>query len=251
MHAYNQLDRWSLRAARRVVTVCAPFAKEMQRTGVPDSRIEIIPNSVEPFVQPDSKDTEHLRARLALEPGERIIVAIGRLSPEKGHMDLLQAAAEIAKSGAELRFCLVIAGDGPERGRLEEAAKKLGQRVVMMGHMQDVRALYAIADVFVLPSHSEGSSNVLLEAMAAGIPIVATSVGGVPETVANEASALICEPRQPTALATQIIRLLKDGALASRLRSEALAQAAARTPEAYRDAILRIYEAAGGAGNGN
>src|SRR5204863_4056449 len=127
------------------------------------------------------------------------------------------------KMNPDLRCKLVIVGDGPERDRLESAAARSGvsQRIIFAGQVADVQTFYAIANVFVLPSHTEGSPNVLLEAMAANVPIVATAVGGVPEIVENEESALLVPASDPAALLAAIARLLADAELGQRLTKNA------------------------------
>jgi glycosyltransferase involved in cell wall biosynthesis len=241
MRAYNGFDRWSLRSARRVVTVCGPFAEELERKGVARSRIEILPNSIDTWSPAPKEAAEALRARLGIRPGEKIVLSIGRLSREKGHFDLVAAADALSRTLPGLEFRVIIAGEGPERSRIEAAGQ--GGRIVLAGHMGDVRPLYAIADVFVLPSYSEGSPNVLLESMAAGVPIVANSVGGVPETVVNESSALLTRAGDPDSIAAGIGRVLTDHELSLRLSENGRAEAARRSPEAYRQTLTRIYEA--------
>jgi len=139
---------------------------------------------------------------------------------------------------------LVLVGDGPERERLGQAARAawLEARVVFAGHQREVGPYYGLADVFVLPSHSEGSPNVLLEAMAAGVPVVATAVGGVPELVENEESALLVRPGDSATMAEAIGRLLADRELAERLaRNAAVAVKARFSPDAYARALVGLY----------
>jgi glycosyltransferase involved in cell wall biosynthesis len=138
----------------------------------------------------------------------------------------------------------MIVGEGPERRRLEAAADSFGcrERVVFTGQSSEVWPFYSAADVFVLPSHSEGSPNVLLEAMAGGIPIVATEVGGVPEMVEQNQSALLVPANDPPALAAAIVRVLIDGELAQRLTTNASALVATRyTLENYVRSLVEIY----------
>jgi glycosyltransferase involved in cell wall biosynthesis len=114
-----------------------------------------------------------------------------------------------------------------------------------MGQQSNVHAYYAIADVLVLPSHSEGSPNVLLEAMAAQVPIVATAVGGVPEIVQNDETALLIKPNAPEQMAGAISEILGDDALAQRLVRNASAVVATRhTPAHYVESLIRVYQEA-------
>jgi glycosyltransferase involved in cell wall biosynthesis len=127
---------------------------------------------------------------------------------------------------------------------LEAAAELPGlkERVVFAGQVSDVNSFYAAADVFVLPSHSEGSPHVLLEAMAAEVPVVATSVGGVPEIVEDDVSALLVPSADPTALASAISRVLNDKELARRLTKNAAELITTRyTPENYVRSLVKIY----------
>jgi glycosyltransferase involved in cell wall biosynthesis len=172
------------------------------------------------------------------------VLTIGRLSREKAHLDLVNAFARLRHDYAELNAKLLIVGDGPERGAVEAAIKTLGigGRVYLAGQISDVRPYYAAADVFVLPSHSEGSPYVLLEAMRAGMPLIATSVGGVPEMVADKETALLVSPRDTQAMAAAIARVLQDAQLAHQLAANASALVATRySPEVYVRSLFEIY----------
>jgi len=244
MRLYNQLDRWSLPGAARVLTVCGPFAEQLARTGVRRERITVRHNSVTRPARADDASLAALKARLGLKEGERVILAVGRLSFEKGHADLVAALGELKRLDPALDFKLVVAGDGPERARAEEAAGalSLSDRVVFAGHTSDVRPFYALADVLALPSHSEGSPNVLLEAMAAGVPVAATRVGGVPEIAEDGESALLVPARDPSAMAAALRRLLTDTPLAARLSESARERVLTEfSPEAYARALVEFY----------
>ncbi|HEX7316907.1 MAG TPA: glycosyltransferase [Pyrinomonadaceae bacterium] len=244
MRAYNQLNRWSLPSAARVVTVCGPFAEQLARTGVDSKRIRVLHNSVVAPAPPPAEEVLAVRARLGLKEDEKVLLAVGRLSREKGHADLVRAVARLRETGPDVDFKLVILGEGPERAAVEEEARRLGvfERIVFAGHASDVRPFYALADALALPSHSEGSPNVLLEAMAAGVPVAATRVGGVPEIASNEETALLVPAHAPDALAEAFGRLLSDAqtarALAARAREHVLAHF---SPEAYARALVGIY----------
>ena len=243
---YNRLDRLSLPSAHRVVTVCRAFARDlMMRAGVTLEQISVLHNSIraeEP--RASAEEARALRARLGIGDDERMLLAIGRLSSEKAHIDLIHAFRYLLESQMASNARLVIVGDGPERGRLEGAARSSGvsERVYFTGQLNDVRAFYTAADMLVLPSHSEGSPYVLLEAMAAGLPVVATMVGGVPEMVEDQESALLVPARNPQAMASAISRLLKDAGLARKLTINATALVATRySPETYVRSLIEIY----------
>ena len=245
MRAYNRLDRWSLPNADRLVTVCHAFARELaSSTGVPLEKISVQHNSVQPGAQVASVEVQSLRERLGIAADERIVLTVGRLSREKAHIDLLAAYQHLRLTNPDILSKLVIVGDGPERGRLEARAEIDGNkdRVIFTGQIGEVQPFYAAADVFVLPSHSEGSPNVLLEAMAANLPIVATAVGGVPEILENNESALLVPANEPQTMAAAIARLLNDKDLAQRLTNNSAALIANQfTPENYVRALLEIY----------
>jgi glycosyltransferase involved in cell wall biosynthesis len=151
-----------------------------------------------------------LRRRLGLE-GRKIVGIVAKLSRVKGHMHFLEAAAFVSKAHGDVAFLVV--GDGPERERLEHAAADLGlsAKVHFVGVRDDVPSILKSIDVFVLSSTSEGSPNVILEAMAAGAPVVATRVGGIPDLVAEGESGLLVEPGDSASMARAIKRLLADG----------------------------------------
>ena len=135
-------------------------------------------------------------------------------------------------------------GEGPERPRIEAriAALQLGERVTLAGQAPSAEPYYGIADLAVLSSLSEGSPNALLEAMSAGVPAVATRVGGIPEIVAHEEQALLVPPADSAALAAAMGRLLADPGFARSLAARARERVLERhTPEARIRALVAIY----------
>ena len=245
MRVYNRLDRWSLPKADRVMSVCHAFAHELAGiTGIPVEKVQVQHNAIRPLASPKAAEIESLRQRYGLTENERIVLSIGRLSKEKAHIDLIDAFSKLCENNPDLHTRLIIVGDGPERQRLLAAAKAsvCRERISLVGQVGDVAPFYAIADVFVLPSHSEGSPNVLLEAMAANVPVVATSVGGVPEIVENEASALLIPVNDPAAMTLAIARLLNDRSLANRLTSVASGLIKRNhSPELYARSLIGLY----------
>jgi len=193
---------------------------------------------------PPAADVQRVRAELGLRDDEAVILSVGRLSHEKGHADLVRAAAALKAMSGVPRFRVVILGDGPEREPLSALAKQLGVEplVSLAGFQRDPKPFYALATIVAVPSHSEGSPNVVLEAMAAGLPIVANRVGGVPEILDDDVTGLMVEAEQPEKMAQALFRLLTDPSLRARLGAAAKSRAeSAHTPEAYRRALVGFY----------
>jgi len=217
---YNQLDRWSLGAAgaaAKILTVSVPFREELVAIGVAPERIEIVHNAIRPdWGAATTDDAPDLRAELGIAPEQSVILIVGRLSREKDHLTLLHAVNRLRPN---LNPHLLVVGEGPERGRIEQEIQRLGLsgNVTLTGQQRSAEPYYRIANLAVLSSLSEGSPNALLEAMAAGVPVVATSVGGIPEIVAHEESALLVPPGQVDSMAAAMEKLLVDAALAARL----------------------------------
>jgi glycosyltransferase involved in cell wall biosynthesis len=244
MRAYNELDRWSLRAADRVVAVCDSFARHLQSWRIPAERITTQHNSIGPSCSARAEEVLQIKERFGVGNGGRLVLSIGRLSREKAHVDLIAAFARVLALSRGIRPKLVIVGEGPERTAIELAVRAHGlqKSVFLSGHSTDVAPYYAAADAFVLPSHSEGSPYVLLEAMAAGIPIVATAVGGVPEILTSEINALLVKPQDAASLALAMNRILVDRELANRLSRNASTLVSTRySLECYVQSVSRIY----------
>lgn len=205
---YHRMDRQVVRFADRIVSVSRALAR---RTVSPRyyRKVRIVPNAIEkkPYeVNQFLVSGWKRRHNLGRQP---IIVTVGRLSPEKGHQVLLESARELVQAGFE--FKLLIVGDGPQRAELERLTERLGikAQVQFLGQRSDMDMIYAAADLFVLPSFKEGMPNVLLEAMAHGLPMVATRVGGIPEMVRDGRDALLVPARDMQALRFAMERLLR------------------------------------------
>lgn len=244
MKLYNRLDRWSLPKADQILTVCHAFAKELAAvTRTPIEKILVQHNAIRPKPRAGAEAVADLRAKLGIQESETVILSIGRLSKEKAQADLIAAFNLLQSSPQAIDYKLVIVGEGPDREALEAAARAASTRqIVFAGAVNDVQPFYALADVFVLSSHSEGSPNVLLEAMAAGVPILATTAGGVPEIVSDEESALLVPVHDPAKLAGAIDRLLNDRELAARLTTGAEHLISTNhKPERYVQSLATIY----------
>lgn len=244
MRIYNNLNRFTLPRADHVITVCEPFASALVHTGVKASRISVVPNAIDPVTLAGPEQAAVLRRQLHIAPDDRVVLVIGRFSAEKAQGDMVPAFMRVLQNLPDDSLRLVFVGDGIERNNVANAfaSKGIADRVRFVGHQKNVGAFYAMADVFVLPSHSEGSPNVILEAMAAGLPIVATAVGGVPEIVRDRHSGLLIPPADPERLAEAIVRLLSDAELAAKLAANAREEVRARfSPDVFNTAIIGIY----------
>jgi glycosyltransferase involved in cell wall biosynthesis len=200
-------------------------------------KIEVIHNAVqtERFGSPADPT---LRASLA-GGDSPIVLSVARLDPQKGHDVLLRAVAETPG------VMLVLAGDGPERERLEALVSELGlrRRVLFLGRRSDVPELLAVSDVFVLPSLFEGSSLAVLEAMAAMRPVVATAIGGTDELIVDGESGLLVPPADPRALATVLRRVLADRRLRTSLGQKARDRVEQRfSAAAMAERVAHVYE---------
>jgi len=227
------------------VAVSTPLARKMSRDlWLRPSRIGMIPNGVR-HVRPDRTS---LRDELRLGPDARLLVSVGNLYPVKGHRHLIDALALL--DGHHPSLHLAIAGRGEEADALAAGARArgLGDRVHLLGLRADVTAVLAAADIFVLPSLSEGLPLALLEAMFAGRPIVASEVGEVAVALAHGEAGVLVEPGDSAALATALDRLLSDPARARTLGERAARRAAAeydvsrmvvRYVEAYETLLTR------------
>jgi len=251
-HGTLQLKAHQLRAQRlgwglvdQVLSVSSRLAARMvDETRFPAHRVETIRNGVN---LSRFGTLSRLEARRALGLAETAVIVgtVGRLVPVKDQASLLAAIALLAQRG--VCTTVVLAGDGPLRPDLEAKAASLGlaDRVKMLGHRPDVEAVLAALDVFVLPSVSEGLSNTILEAMASGLPVVATRVGGADELVEEGTTGLLVEPGDPKALGLAIEQLVSDPARRADMGNKARQRAESefglpRMIGRYEDLYLRL-----------
>src|SRR5579864_2051567 len=220
------LDPWSLQAPAQVVTVSEAFARQLSGRGVSRDRIMVLHNAIHPdwlWNPSDSRQSAMQDAAPIKPAGERLVLTVGRLSKEKGLLDLVAAVECLKKMQPALPIRVAIVGEGRERKSIEDAVCRSGleNQIHLVGQVSDVRPYYRVADIVAISSFSEGSPNVLLEAMAAGVPVVATAVGGIPEIVRHGETAWLVPPHEPAALAAAINRLLVDRALCESLSGRA------------------------------
>ena len=237
---YEALDRVFLRHMDHVVCVAEAQAEKVRRAGVPAERISVIHNAIAPerFSEPDPAARDELEA-LFPEPPRFIVGAAGRLSPEKGYDVLIDAATHVVEHSPDVGF--VLFGDGDLRETLADRIDSLGlgNRFILAGFRSDLDHFMPHFDLFVQSSHTEGLPNVLLEAAAVGVPVVATDVGGTAEVVADGRTGALVPPADAMALADCVHRLLEDTSLTNKMKAAAPAHVAgqftfARQADEYR-----------------
>ena len=207
------LDHVASRLSHRVtVNSQAVWNDMVRRDNVDASKLVLIYNGVDtgPFEAALSY-REDVRRDQGVKANAKVMIVIANLIPYKGHSDLIQAAKEVVNRFPDAIFLLV----GEDRGIQKELEQKvvdfgIGQSVRFLGRQDNVPKLLAASDISILPSHEEGFSNVILESMAAGLPVVATDVGGNGEAILDGITGWLIPPKDPKALGVKIIDLLRD-----------------------------------------
>ena len=238
------LEHFAYAAADATVAVSENLVDFLERAeGLPRHKTVVIRNGIDAGALHGARGREEARRRFGLPDGVPVLGTVGRLAAQKGQMDLIEALPAIAARHPRAR--LLIAGEGPERAALEERIRGLGlqDRAALLGHVDAVPAFLSALDLFVLPSLWEGLPLALLEAMATGLPVVASAAVGITEAIDHGAEGLLFEPRDREALARAVLEVLDDPGRAARLGAAArrrvlerhtLAAVAARMDALYR-----------------
>ena len=210
---YESLQRFLFRFADRIIAVSYGQRELLVKYNLPPKSIDVVHNSISiDSCRPglSYQEIEKVKDGLRVPANCMMVVAAGRLSPEKGHRFLVDAIDRL--SIASINVCFVFCGEGRCRTELENQAKFLGvsEMCRFVGFRQDIMEIFKAMDLLVLPSLTEGLPNVVLEAFAAKKPVVATSVGGVPELVENGVNGLLVPPKRPDLLARAIEKCLSS-----------------------------------------
>lgn len=231
----RQASRWQ--RVDRAIALSIPVRDRLLNVGVKEDRITIIPPAVD-LASIDDTDPSSVVRRLA---AGRMIVCVAALTPEKGIDVLLEAAARVHATHRTLEW--VVLGEGSQRNQLEDRRHALGldDVVTFAGHVAAPEAVIAGAAILVQPSRSEGFGSSVLDALARGVPVVASAAGGLPESLAAGGGMLVT-PGDPAALARAVVTILDDASLHERLSGDGRAAAESfdvttmvrRTLEVYR-----------------
>jgi len=235
-----------LRRADAIICESDHFKDRLQQFGVPGDKISVLANGID-LKNFKIRDKPSARRQLDLPENRTIILTVGGMSPVKGQRYLIEAIPEIIAKDPNVQFIFV--GDGEMRNKLESlvSAGKLNPYVLFAGMQKasQIPLWLNAADILVLPSLSEGNPNVLLEAMASGLAVVASSVGGIPHMIRDGREGLLVPPKSPQALAGKIIPLIRDKALREKLGQNGLKTARANyaTWEKQSAKLKTIYNA--------
>ncbi len=231
-----------MRAGHRVIANSDATRREMIARGIPLSKIQTVLNGT---VGSERLEVKKETTRVALE--HPAVLTVAGMYVRKGIEDLIRAAARLREQVPGVRVYL--AGDGPDRLRLEQLAAdlQLTDTVTFLGFIADVEQLMPQADVFVLASHAEPFGLVICEARSAGVPVVATEVGGIPEALDGGAAGLLVPAKDPSALAEALARVFREPGLRENLQRAAsenldrfhVRRVSAETLEVYRTALGR------------
>jgi glycosyltransferase involved in cell wall biosynthesis len=207
------VERWLARRTDRLLSVSPQVRRELLELGIgTPERSAVVPLGLDldPFVAAGAAPAGGVRRALGIEPAAPVVAIVARLVPIKAHEVFFEAAARVSSRRPDARFLVV--GDGERRAELEALVARLalGPAVRFLGWRGDLPAIYRDVDVVALTSRNEGSPVSLIEAMAAGRPVVATRAGGVPDLVEDGVSGYLVAPDRPDAVAEALLALLAD-----------------------------------------
>jgi glycosyltransferase involved in cell wall biosynthesis len=220
LQIYNSLDIFLLRLSDRVIAVSDEIKEDLIRFGVARSRISVIQNALGIKSQCAGtflEERERTRREYHIDSDQIVLGYIGRFSQEKGLSYFIDGLARLKNQGFSVRAMLI--GDGPLRSQIEVLALQHGVRdlTIFTGFQGDVSKFMPAMDIFVLPSLSEGTPMVLLEAMGSGIPVVASAVGGIPRILESGVNGILVPPRQPEEIAAAVAQIVENKMLSTRL----------------------------------
>jgi L-malate glycosyltransferase len=232
-------QRFFWRHARRIIAISNAVREALLAEGLEPERVIVIPSAVDLESLP-GEGNDSIRRRLDLPRNGQVAVSLGALTPEKDQSTLVATAALLVRDLPDLHW--VVVGEGPLRPRLEAQIAGLGlqSRFHLVGHMPDPEQALAGADLYVLSSTSEGLGSSVLAAMALGVPVVATRVGGIPDLL-ESGRGIMVEPGNPAALADAVCRVLTDPALRQELTQAARQELGRYSLGTMAERVLSVY----------
>jgi glycosyltransferase involved in cell wall biosynthesis len=204
----TKIDKKVARFFDHVIVVNAEMRDVLLKEGVSPEIISVLHNCIVTENYYKDGTTGYISQSVGKEIPRPVIGTLGRLSPEKGHVDFVEAAAIVLAQGFDARF--VIVGDGPEEPKIKQLiyGKGLEESVTMAGYLRDPRRVLQDFDLMVLPSYTEGLPNVILEALMMEVPVISTAVGGVPEIISDGEGGVLISPGEPEKIAEAIMGFL-------------------------------------------
>jgi glycosyltransferase involved in cell wall biosynthesis len=221
---YNMLDRFALRFCNRIIAVSDEIKNDLLNAGIGESKITVIQNAVQNSNERKEFGENRTKKRklLSIEESDFAVGYVGRLSEEKGVHYLIEAATILKEK--DKHFKVIVIGDGPKRKELENLAKEKGLEgeIIFTGFQSDVEEWFPVFDAFVLPSLTEGTPMALLEAMSAGIPPIASAVGGIPKVVESGVNGFLVDAGDFRGMSEKIRILKENPVLRNKMATEAL-----------------------------
>jgi len=238
----GRMSRWKYRQVDCFICASEAIRRMLVADGVPAVKTVTVHEGIE-LGRVEAAPPAKLHQDLFLPHGAPLIGNVAALVPHKGQRHLIEAAALVVRQIPDARF--VIAGEGELRPTLERVIRehRLEKHVLLTGFRPDILSLHKAFDIFVMSSITEGLGTSLVDAMAAGKPIVATSTGGIPEVVVDGETGMLVAPRDHEGMATAIVALLRDPTLRARMGAAGLARARQRfSVERMVKDTLRVYQ---------
>lgn len=207
---YDFIDTTVLNFFDKIVAVSPQIRTNLAKRKINPSKLEVIQNGIDINRFDIWGDRERIKKELGINKGDFVVGSVGRLSSEKGLTYLLEAASKIKAAARDVSF--VIVGEGDMKQDLIDYAKelKISDKVIFTGYREDVDRIFSVFDVFVMPSLTEGLPLALLEAMAAGKPVIASNVGGIPTVIEDGKTGILVEPRDVAGIEKTITDLIND-----------------------------------------
>ncbi|MCW5198145.1 glycosyltransferase family 4 protein [Desulfobulbus sp. F3] len=220
---FEIFDACYIRLFQKIIAVSPEVREMMLKLFIQDRKIQVIVNGIdENQFQKSEIKRRKIRGQFGINDDVTFIGTCGRISTEKGQKYFIEAVSHVVKTTNEVQF--IIVGDGPQKSEMREYADMLGvsNKIIFAGFQSDVLSFYSALDIFILPSITEGTPMVLLEAMSCGLPVVATKVGGVVHIINNNEDGILVCPKESIELSSAIITLLKDKEYAKHLSAKAM-----------------------------